>query len=239
MKVLVLGATGATGSWAVKELLKHGKSVITIVRCKERLIEKVGEDPNLSVIEGTALDMEENHLRDLLKDCDAVISCLGHNLTFKGIFGRPRKLVRDSLKKITQCINHNEYENPVKVILMNTSGNRNRDLEEKRTFGEILVIGLIRLLVPPQSDNEQAADFLREDVGRTNKKIEWVVVRPDGLIDHEEISTYEVYPSPVRSPIFNAGQTSRINVGFFMSELLSDEILWEKWIFSMPVIYNT
>jgi hypothetical protein len=35
-------------------------------------------------------------------------------------------------------------------------------------------MGLIRILIPPQTDNEKAADFLRKDVGQNNKSIEWV-----------------------------------------------------------------
>ncbi|MCP4135133.1 MAG: NAD(P)-dependent oxidoreductase, partial [bacterium] len=54
----------------------------------------------------------------------------------------------------------------------------------------------------------------------------------------EEVSEYEVHPSPIRSAIFNAGQTSRINVGHFMAGLVTDNHLWDRWKGQMPVIYN-
>ncbi len=122
---------------------------------------------------------------------------------------------------------------------MNTTGNRNRDLNESISFREKIVIGLIRLLLPPHRDNEQAADFLRTDIGQNNRIIEWVAVRPDNLIDEKKVSKYEVHTSPIRSAIFNAGQTSRINVGHFMADLITNDKTWNKWKGQMPVIYNT
>ncbi len=120
---------------------------------------------------------------------------------------------------------------------MNTTGNRNRDLEEAISFGEKCVIGLIRLLVPPHRDNEQAADYLRIQIGQQDRAIEWAAVRPDTLINEDEVTEYEVHPSPTRSAIFDAGKTSRINVGHFMAELITDDELWNRWKGQMPVIY--
>jgi hypothetical protein len=121
---------------------------------------------------------------------------------------------------------------------MNTTGNRNRDLNETFSFGGRLVTALLRVLLPPHSDNEQAAEFLRTKIGRKDNAIEWVAVRPDGLIDEDKVTEYEIYPSPVRDPIFNSGKTSRINVGNFMAELIADKDLWSEWKGRMPVIYN-
>ncbi len=99
-------------------------------------------------------------------------------------------------------------------------------------------MGLVRLLVPPQVDNEKAADYLRTEVGQKDAAIEWAVVRPDSLIDESEVSEYEVHPSPVRSALFNAGKTSRINVAHFMAELMTDDGTWNTWRGQMPVVYN-
>lgn len=121
---------------------------------------------------------------------------------------------------------------------MNTTGNRNRDLSEPISFAQKCVIGLLRLLLPPHVDNEKAAEFLRTQIGQNNEVIEWIAVRPDGLILEEEVTEYEIHPSPIRSAIFNAGKTSRINVSHFMANLILDDNLWNKWKGQMPVIYN-
>jgi len=101
-----------------------------------------------------------------------------------------------------------------------------------------MVIGLLRLLLPPHTDNEKAADYLRTQIGQDDEMIEWAAVRPDNLIDSDMVTEYELYPSPVRSAIFNSGRTSRINVGHFMADLITDDALWNKWKGQMPVIYN-
>ena len=87
-------------------------------------------------------------------------------------------------------------------------------------------------------DNEKAADYLRTRVGQNDGAIEWAAVRPDNLIDENQVTAYEVHASPIRSAIFDAGSTSRINVGHFMADLISDEDTWNKWKGHMPVIYN-
>jgi hypothetical protein len=122
---------------------------------------------------------------------------------------------------------------------MNTTGNSNRDLDEPRSTGEKMVIGLLRVLLPPQADNEEAADYLRTVIGQNGGTIEWSAVRPDNLINEDTVTDYTIHPSPIRSPIFDPGQTSRINVGHFMAELITDDAVWQKWKGQMPVIYNT
>jgi hypothetical protein len=64
-------------------------------------------------------------------------------------------------------------------------------------------------------------------------------VRPDTLINQEQETKYEVYEALTRSPLFNPGKTSRINVSHFIAELLTDDELWKKWNNKMPVLYNT
>jgi hypothetical protein len=121
---------------------------------------------------------------------------------------------------------------------MNTTGNRNRDLDEQISPAQKCVIGLLRLLLPPHADNEDAADYLRTRIGQNDGTIEWAVVRPDTLIDEDETSEFSVHPSPIRSAIFDSGVTSRINVGCFMADLVGDDNLWNQWKGRMPVIYN-
>ncbi|HOX31752.1 MAG TPA: hypothetical protein PLB91_05435, partial [Spirochaetales bacterium] len=51
-------------------------------------------------------------------------------------------------------------------------------------------------------------------------------------------SPYELYEAPRRSPLFDPGKTSRVNVAAFMAELLAKGELWETWKGRMPVIYD-
>ena len=57
-------------------------------------------------------------------------------------------------------------------------------------------------------------------------------------IDEEQVTDYDLYPSPIRSVIFDPGKTSRINVSSFMADLITDDSKWNQWVGKMPVIYN-
>lgn len=237
MEILVVGASGATGYLVVEQLLKSGEKVKAIVRSSEKLAE-LQSNKNLTLITASVLELSDEEMALHVQDCDAVVSCLGHNINLKGMFGHPRRLVTDTARRLCAAIEANKPPSPVKYVLMNTTGNRNRDLNEPISFAQKVVLALLRLMLPPYTDNEKAADFLRTNIGQNNKVIEWTAIRPDGLIDEKTVSAYEVYPSPIRSAIFNAGITSRINVAHFMASSITDDDIWNKWKGQMPVIYN-
>lgn len=237
MNILVVGASGATGRLLVEDLLKRGEKVTAIVRSTEKLSTLI-DDKNLTVIQASVLELSDEELAKHVQGCDAIASCLGHNLTFKGMYGQPRRLVTEATRRLCAAISANKPQKPVKFVLMNTTGNRNRDLNEPIPVAQKMVIALLRLLLPPHVDNEQAADYLRTQIGQNNKKIEWTAVRPDSLIDEERVSPYEVHPSPIRSALFNPGKVSRINVARFMAELITDHNIWNQWKGQMPVIYS-
>lgn len=238
MTTLVVGATGATGKKLVEQLLNMGQKVKVIIRPSGTIPDTWKENDQISIVKANISEISLDEMTTYLNGCQSVASCLGHNLTLKGIFGKPRKLVTNAIILICNAIKKISAEKPIKVVLMNTTGNRNRDVNEPISVGEKLVMGLIRLLVPPQLDNEKAANFLSVNIGQNNKLIEWVAVRPDTLINEEMVSEYELVASPTRSALFNPGKTSRINVGNFMAKLIMENDLWDKWKGKMPVIYN-
>jgi hypothetical protein len=223
----------------VEELLNRGQDVKIVVRSLDSLPEILKRHSKLSVIEASVLDLSDTEMAQHVRGCEAVASCLGHNMSFKGLFGAPRRLVIEVTRRLCNAIKQNEPSEPVKFVLMNTAGNSNRDLNEPISFSQKCVIGLLRLLLPPHVDNEKAADYLRTEIGQKDQMIEWAAVRPDNLTDENGVTDYEVHPSPTRSAIFDAGLTSRINVGHFMADLIMDDDTWNKWKGKMPVIYNT
>ncbi|MDP1817242.1 MAG: SDR family oxidoreductase [Leadbetterella sp.] len=238
MKVLVLGATGATGRLVVQQLINRNIEVKIVVRKTNDVIRNFIVNGQLECLVGNIFEYEGSKMVELLGDCNAVISCLGHNITFKGMFGKPRMLVTNCIKHACEAIEKSK-KNKIKVILMNTTANINRKITEKYSLKDRIVLSLFRYLLPPQKDNEEAANYLSNTIGENNSRIEWTAVRPDTLINEEKESAFEIFESPKQSPVFNAGKTSRINVAHFMTELLLNEELWNKWKYKMPVIYNT
>ncbi|MCK5922705.1 MAG: NAD(P)H-binding protein [Methylococcales bacterium] len=238
MNILIVGATGATGRLLTEELLNRGHLVKVIVRSPNKLPTAIRNHENLSLIHASILDLSDAELRQHVNECDAVASCLGHTLNLKGMYGHPRKLVTDATRRLCGAIRANAPVQSVKFVLMNTTGNSNRGLDEPIAFAQKGIVGLLRLLLPPHADNEQAAEYLRSEVGQEDKLIEWTAVRPDSLIDENKVTAYDIHPSPIRSAVFDPGQTSRINVSHFMADLISENAVWQEWRGQMPVIYN-
>jgi nucleoside-diphosphate-sugar epimerase len=238
MTILIVGATGATGRHLVEQLLDKGHYVKAIVRSPEKIPVSIRDHERLSLITSELLNLDDSELKAHVKDCDAVASCLGHNITFKGMYGHPRRLVTDAARRLCEAIRENAPDKKVKYVLMNTTGNRNRDLNEPNPIGQRIVIGMLRLLLPPHVDNEKAADYLRTQVGQNDPQIEWTAVRPVNLINEDQVTEYDTNASLLRNPITDRSKVSRINVAHFMADLITDNSLWDKWKGQMPVIYN-
>jgi nucleoside-diphosphate-sugar epimerase len=235
MNVLVLGASGATGKLVVQQLIKKNVKVRMVVRESAIIPSNVSENNTVEIVKGNINDFEISKILELVKDCDAVICCLGHNISFKGIFGSPHKLVYNAVVKIIEALQSQTLS--TKFILLSTTAYTNKKLGEVNNFGEKLVFSLLYVLLPPHKDNMLAADYLVYKIN-TKTKINWVAVRPDSLFDEENINEYEMQNKKIRSPIFNAGKTSRINVSNFIVELVTNDKLWQEWNHKTPVIYN-
>jgi nucleoside-diphosphate-sugar epimerase len=235
---LVVGATGATGRLLVEQLLLQGHYVKAIVRSLNRLPDQLKGQDNLTLIEASLLNLSDEKIAVHAKGCDGIASCLGHNISWKGIYGHPRRLVTEATRRLCLAAKANDPDVPVRFVLMNTTGNRNRDLDEPISLIQRFVIFLLRIFLPPHVDNEQAAEHLRTRIGQDDPSVEWVAVRPDGLVDEDTVTPYTNHPSPTRSAIFDAGTVSRINVAHFMAALLTKDELWATWRGRMPVIYG-
>ena len=107
MTVLVAGATGDTGRPLVEQLLARNHKVRVIVRSPGKLPAEVLENPNTTVIEASVLDLTDEEMAEHVKDCDAVVSCLGHVMNIKGMFLPPRKLCRDATRRLINAIETN------------------------------------------------------------------------------------------------------------------------------------
>merc|ERR1712150_25694 len=158
-------------------------------------------------------------LKSHVSDADAVVSCLGHNLSFQGIWRDSYTLVTDAVKRLTQAMilasssssssvegetkNNKSNQKPKKFILMGSDG-------------------------VAHSDNEMAAEYLINELNSSSHPpLEWVIVRPTDLIDDDGSTTdqYTLYKKPVGS-LFGGGVATRSNVASFMVDLLTKDDLW-------------
>jgi hypothetical protein len=236
MKVLVLGASGATGKLAVKQLIKRQINTRIILRESATIPQSILDNPLVEVIKGNINELNDSELTQLISGRNVIISCLGHNVTLNGLFGKPCYLVFDAVRRV--CETAKNTDNRIKLILMSTVAYTNASRGEEKSPGEKIMLALVNLFLPPHRDNVRAANFLVDIIGNMDEIVEWIAVRPDSLVNVDEESSYEIYDSPVSIIIKNEGKTSRINAAHFMAELVTDEELWRKWLFKMPVVYN-
>ncbi len=95
---------------------------------------------------------------------------------------------------------------------------------------------LLRGVIPPAKDNQQAANFLCNDMGMSNPFVQWVAVRPDKLLAGE-VSEYALHEGLVSS-LFAPDNTHMANVAHFMCELVTNPQAWDDWQGKLPVIIN-
>jgi nucleoside-diphosphate-sugar epimerase len=237
-KVLLLGASGRTGRYVLDRLIERKIKTRILIRNHTTLPARILENPDIDVIRGSIRSFDPIAMQDLVRDCRVIVSCLGHRITFKGIFGRPRDLVFGALKGFCAAINEQKSDSPVQIILMSTTACTNKRLCEKNRLIEKLIFSLLFVLLPPHRDNVRAANHLIKDIGKNDPRIEWVQIRPDTLIEGDHRTSYDVFASPTKSPIFHPGHTKRINVAHFMVELITNEDQWKTWSYKTPVLYD-
>lgn len=236
-EVLVLGGTGRTGGRVVGQLLECGVRVRAVVRSAERLPQGVTGDPRLEVVEADLLSLSDEEFARLVEGCDTVISCLGHTLSARGMFGRPRDLVTEAARRVCRAATALRPERPVRFVLMSSvSVNRPGRADTRRGRVERAVVWLLRGLIPPARDNQRAADFLLEAIGTDGRYVQWAAVRPDTLKEGD-VSPYAVHEGLVDS-LFHPGQTQMANVAHFMCELAIDDAVWSRWRGRLPVVVN-
>ncbi|MFT5852239.1 MAG: hypothetical protein ACI87J_002215 [Colwellia sp.] len=169
------------------------KKVKIIVRSIDALPNSMKHNDRLIITESNLLDMTHVQLKDQVQDCHTVACCLGHNLNIKGMFGRPHRLVINAVQRLCCAIEATAptmFNKPIKFILMNTTGNQNTHASEEISISQAFIVGLIRFLLPPHADNEDAASYLQSRFGSHQKLIEWWAMRPDSLINEGAVTEY-------------------------------------------------
>ena len=226
---LVVGATGATGKYVVQYLLDQGQTVKVICRSAEKmksLLTPASYGERLQITEASISQVSDSGLKMLTQDCTAVVSCLGHNMTMKGLFGREdRRLVKTAVTRLTKTM-----PSSAKFILMGSDGVSMLG-DDPRSRTERVILFLLRNLLPPHADNEETAAY----VWSLREQPEWCIVRPTDLQDGEP-QKYVLHSKSPPGGLFGSGIVTRATVAKFMVNLLADASLWNTYKFKAPVI---
>ena len=235
--ILALGGSGRTGRRVLAQLLGRGASVRAVVRSAARLPAELTGHPGLLVTEAEVLSLSDEELRRHLAGCQAVVSCLGHKVSFRGVFGSPRDLVEKAVLRIARAAKVLRPSPPLRLVLMSSvSVNAPANGNSRRGGFERAVLWAMRGALPPAGDNQRAADFLCQAIGPADPHLEWVIVRPDTLIEGE-VTRYTVHPALVSS-LFKPDRSRMANVAHFMCALACERGPWEEWKGRLPVIVD-
>ena len=234
--VLVVGGTGRTGREVISQLRGRDVPVTAIVRSPEKLPRGATADPGLTVIEADLLALSDAQLMRHVRGHAVVISCLGHVISVKGVFGAPRDLVAQATRRLCAAIDALEPEQPCRFILMSSVSVINHAGPDRPVaVVERAALSVIRAVVPPARDNQRAAEVLAARPAN-DRYVEWVVVRPDSLTEGD-VGPYTLHGQRIAS-IFAADHTAIANVAHFMSELATSSSVWSTWRRQMPVIVD-
>ncbi|XP_015828749.3 flavin reductase (NADPH) isoform X3 [Nothobranchius furzeri] len=211
MKIALLGATGQTGQYLVKQALEQGHTVTAIVRNPEKLA--VHHD-NLKVVKADIFSA--NSLKTHFKDQDVVMSCLGFPASlFSGVTGYTM-----SMAAVIGAMR----EAQVNRVITMTSWYTEPNSGAQSSY-------LIRFLLLPMIRSVLNNMYEMESFLQKTQDINWTVVRPPGLKNlpatAQEFLTHEGYfvPDSRGQPARSA--VGRGDVARFMLSLLNNNA-WVK-----------
>jgi len=173
MKVVIFGATGFSGKAILKETLSQQHEVTVLVRNKSAILI---QDKNLNIVEGNVMD--RNKVAEVLKNCDAIIQCLG--VGGKGN-GKPTIFISDSIKIIIDEMKKQQIK---RLIAMSNVGAGNSVSFQPWIFTKIILPYFMKWLKVLIDDKNRMEPIIM------NSQLDWTIVRCPNMVDKTAKGTY-------------------------------------------------
>jgi putative NADH-flavin reductase len=201
VKVLIIGATGATGQILMGEALAQGHEVTALARNPSAV---APEDHRPRVLQGNAL--EASSVEAAVAGQDAVLSALGTRST------RPTTLFSESTSNVISAMRQHGVRRLVCITGIGTG-------ESKGHVGFLYD----RIILPFVLKNVYEDKDRQEDAIKQSD-LDWVIVRPARLTDEPAKGEYRIF---LRGS-YTAKRISRADVAAFMLTQLTDDTYVRK-----------
>ena len=162
MKILVVGAAGKIGQWLVKLALEQGHEVTAFARDPSK-VEARGE--RLRLERGDALDPAA--VDRAVRGQDAVVSALG-------TLDRKSKVRSEGTGLVVEAMKRHGVRRFAVVSAIGVGDSREQARRSSFVFGRII---LPLFLEKPFADMARMEEIVKDS------GLEWVIVRPTGLVD--------------------------------------------------------
>ena len=201
MKVLIVGATGATGRVLMREALEQGYEVTALARNPSAV---APEDYRPRVLEGNALDASD--VETAVAGQDAVLSALGTRSS------RPTTLFSESTHNLICAMDKHGVRRLVCITGIGAGDSKGH-------------VGFLydRIILPFVVKNIYE-DKNRQEEAIKQSDLDWVIVRPARLTDEPAKGEYGVY----LGGSYTAKTISRADVAAFMLAQLTDDTYVRK-----------
>jgi putative NADH-flavin reductase len=196
VKVLIIGATGATGQILMREALAQGHEVTALVRDPSAA---TTEDHRPKVLQGNALDASS--VESAVAGQDAVLSALGTRSA------RPTTLFSESTQNVIGAMDKHGVRRLVCITGIGVGDSKGH------------VGFLYDRIIRPFVVKNVYEDKERQEEAIKQSDLDWVIVRPARLTDEPAKGEYNVY----LGGSYTAKTISRTDVAAFMlAQLTAD-----------------
>jgi len=196
VKVLIIGATGATGQILMREALEQGHEVTALARNPSALAQ---EDPRLRVLQGNALDASE--VEAAVAGQDAMLSALGTRSA------RRTSLFSESTHNLISAMDKHGVRRLVCITGIGVGDSKGH------------VGFLYDRIIRPFVVKNVYEDKERQEEAIKQSDLDWVIVRPARLSDEPAKGEYKVF----LGGSYTAKTISRADVASFMLAQLTDD----------------
>lgn len=197
-RVLIIGATGATGRQLLTQALERGFLVTALVRRPAALSAK---HPCLTIVQGDVLDYSS--VEKAARGQDAVLSALGHKRFFV-----PTRTLSTGTRNVLRAME----THGVRRFVCETSLGLGNSVGRMGLYYSLFVIPFILPLY--------FWDKTRQEQSIAASKVEWVIVRPAALTNARARGNYR-HGFSVGSFVLTT-RISRADVAHFMLNQLTD-----------------